>query len=251
MNRIINLVIPAAGKGSRFSDAGWKKPKPFIDVNGRSMLERVIENVKPINCNVNLIINSEHISKNEDAISKLRKNSNINFIHEVTEGTACTVLMSRSEIDNDNPLLIANSDQLVNFDVNKYIDDCFNRGLDGSILVFKDHEMNNKWSFAKLDNNKIVEEVAEKKPISDLATVGIYLFSKGSDFVDSSIDMIVRNDRVNNEFYTCPVYNYMIKKGLKIGVYEIDFKDMHGLGTPEDLNIYLENIGAPKSIDSP
>ena len=105
MNRIINLVIPAAGKGSRFSDAGWKKPKPFIDVNGRSMLERVIENVKPINCNVNLIINSEHISKNEDAISKLRKNSNINFIHEVTEGTACTVLMSRSEIDNDNPLL--------------------------------------------------------------------------------------------------------------------------------------------------
>lgn len=250
MNKI-NLVIPAAGKGSRFSEAGWKKPKPFIDIDGISMLERVIKNVRPDNCKVNLIINSEHIKQNEDVISKLKEHANINFIDQITEGTACTVLMSRSEIDNDNPLLIANSDQIVDFDVNKYVDDCFSRGLDGSILVFKDLDMNDKWSFAKLDSNNMVTEVAEKKPISDLATVGIYLFSKGRDFVNSAVDMIVRNDRVNNEFYTCPVYNYMIKSGLKIGVYEIDFKDMHGLGIPEDLNAYIKKIGAPKSEDSP
>jgi dTDP-glucose pyrophosphorylase len=142
----------------------------------------------------------------------------------LTEGTASTVLLARPVFDNDQPMMVANSDQLVDFDVNAYIDDCFSRRLDGSILVFRDPEMDPKWSFVKLDKDGLVTEVAEKKPISDLATVGIYFFSKGSDFISAAIDMIVANDRVNDEFYTCPVYNYMIKNGARIGDSTSDYR---------------------------
>ena len=86
----------------------------------------------------------------------------------------------------------------------------------------------------------MVTEVREKTPISNIATVGIYLFSSGQEFIESNLQMIIENDRVNGEFYTCPIYNYLIKKGKKIGVYSIDSSNMHGLGTPEDLNKYLK-----------
>ena len=138
--------------------------------------------------------------------------------------------------------MIANSDQIVDIDIAAFIDDCKNRELDGSILTFVDEHKDPKWSFAKIDDNGLVKEVKEKEVISPYATVGIYLYSKGSDFVNSAVDMIARNDRVNNEFYTCPTYNYAIKDGLKIGIYNIHFNQMHGIGTPEDLNSYLKII---------
>ena len=160
-------------------------------------------------------------------------------------------MLGRKIYDNSHPLLIANSDQLVNFDVNHFVEDCFNRCLDGSILVFRDPSKNEKWSFVEVDSSGHVVRVAEKKAISDIATVGIYFFSKGSDFVSSAIDMIAANERVNNEFYTCPVYNYMIRSGAKIGIYEVSQESMFGLGTPEDLEQYLSAINAPLSIDRP
>ena len=137
------------------------------------------------------------------------------------------------------PLMIANSDQIVDIDIQKYIDDALDRGLDGSILCFKDLEKSPKWSFVKM-NNELIVEVKEKEVVSDIATVGIYLFSKGSLFVDSAIDMIARNDRVNNEFYTAPAYNYAIKNGAKIGCFLMNFDDMHGIGTPDDLKKHIE-----------
>jgi hypothetical protein len=102
--------------------------------------------------------------------------------------------------------------------------------------------MNPKWSFAKTNEKGEVIEVKEKVVISNKATVGIYYFSKGSDFVDAAIDMIVHNERVNNEFYTCPVYNWAINNYLRIGIYDIPASAMHGLGTPEDLELFLSKI---------
>ncbi|EAL5964060.1 dTDP-glucose pyrophosphorylase, partial [Campylobacter jejuni] len=171
-----------------------------------------------------------------------KNNFNVEFIaiDKLTEGTACTVLYARKYINNDTSLMIANSDQIVDIDITDFINDSFKRGLDGSILTFVDKEKNSKWSFAKL-NNDLVVEVKEKEAISEFATVGIYFFNKGKIFVESAIDMIVENDRVNNEFYICPVYNYTIKNGAKIGIYNIDFSQMHGIGTPEDLEKYQKN----------
>src|SRR3546814_764108 len=153
----------------------------------------------------------------------------------MTEGTACTLLHARNEVAENAPLMIANCDQIVDFDCADFVTDCFSRDLDGSILVFREPDRNPKWSYARPDDRGIVVEVAEKRPISDLATVGIYLFRNARLFIDSAIDMISRNDRVNNEFYTCPVYNYAIRAGARIGIYEIPRTAMHGLGTPEDL----------------
>lgn len=248
----INVIIPAAGEGRRFFVAGWKKPKPFIDVDGKPMLRRVIENVVPKGANATLVLQSTHADEYQSFLDDLKKDgSDIIVVDRLMRGTACTVLCARKVFDNDQPMMIANSDQIVDFDVEDFIRDCSRRGLDGSILVFRDPSMDPKWSFVELNSQGLVSKVAEKKAISDLATVGIYLFTKGSEFASAAIDMLASNDTINDEFYTCPVYNYMISKGARIGVYEIPMKAMSGLGTPEDLTSFLELRGAPPSADAP
>ncbi|MBO6505395.1 MAG: glycosyltransferase family 2 protein [Kordiimonadaceae bacterium] len=241
----VNLLIPAAGAGSRFAKAGYQKPKPFISVLGKPMLERVIDNLSVPDNHIHLLLRKDHLQSELESCQQLEDlGCNIVEIADLTEGTACTALLARKSIDNDQPLLIANSDQLVDFDCAEFVEDCRRRNLDGSILVFRDSEKDPKWSFAKVDNNGYVVEVAEKNPISDLATVGIYLFMRGADFVAGAIDMIAANDRVNNEFYTCPVYNYLIQDGLRIGIFEVPRSAMHGLGTPGDLDSYLMKIAS-------
>ncbi|EHP8178852.1 glycosyltransferase family 2 protein, partial [Campylobacter jejuni] len=235
----MNIVIPMTGLGSRFAKAGFDKPKPFIDVLDKPMIVRVLENLKYKDARYILIARKEHLTKEKKLVDEIKNNFNVEFIpiDKLTEGTACTVLYARKYINNDMPLMIANSDQIVDINIADFINDSFKRGLDGSILTFIDKEKNPKWSFAKL-NNDLVVEVKEKEAITEFATVGIYFFNKGKIFVESAIDMIIENDRVNNEFYTCPVYNYAIKSGAKIGIYNIDFSKMHGIGTPEDLEIF-------------
>ncbi|ECP6362569.1 lipopolysaccharide biosynthesis protein [Campylobacter jejuni] len=239
----MNIVIPMAGLGSRFAKAGFDKPKPFIDVLDKPMIVRVLENLKYKDARYILIARKEHLTKEKKLVDEIKNNFNVEFIpiDKFTEGTACTVLYARKYINNDMPLMIANSDQIVDINIADFINDSFKRGLDGSILTFIDKEKNPKWSFAKL-NNDLVVEVKEKEAITEFATVGIYFFNKGKIFVESAIDMIIENDRVNNEFYTCPVYNYAIKSGAKIGIYNIDFSKMHGIGTPEDLEKYINHL---------
>jgi dTDP-glucose pyrophosphorylase len=108
---------------------------------------------------------------------------------------------------------------------------------DGGIVTFK--STHPKWSFAKVDENGLVTEVAEKNPISDNATVGYYFWKHGSDFVKYAEQMIEKNIRVNNEFYVCPVFNQAIEDAKKIRTFNVE--RMWGLGTPEDLHYYLEH----------
>lgn len=238
----INVVIPMAGLGSRFAKEGYKKPKPFIDVLGKPMIERVIENLRLENATYILIARKEHIETEKELIKNLKVKYDVHFvgIDKVTEGAICTVLHTRKFINNDSPLLLANCDQIVDVDIQSYINDCFQKKADGSILTFIDEEKNPKWSFAKVNDNDWVTEVKEKEPISKYATVGLYFFSKGKYCVNYGIDMIVRNDRVNNEFYTCPIYGYAIKDKKKITHFLIDSKKMYGIGIPEDLNKFIK-----------
>ena len=237
----INIVIPMAGEGSRFKKAGYAKPKPFIDVMGKPMIKWVMENLEVPGAHFILIARNEHVNAEEELVEALKKEFPITIItvDQLTEGTACTVLFARKYINNNIPLLIANSDQWVEFSLDAMLKDAHQNNWDGSILTFTDREMNPKWSFAKTNQKREVIEVKEKVAISDKATVGIYFFSKGSDFVNAAIDMIVHNERVNNEFYTCPVYNWAIKNDLLVGIYDIPVSAMHGLGTPEDLDSFL------------
>jgi NDP-sugar pyrophosphorylase family protein len=242
--RPVNVVIPMAGLGSRFVKAGYSKPKPFIDVAGRTMIERVMEALPLPGAHYLLLGQRAHFDAHPEVVAELLARGDVTLlpVDLTTEGAACTVLLARALIDNDAPLMIANCDQIVDFDCRAYIADSDRRGLDGSILVFRDEERNKKWSFVRLDEAGLVREAREKVAISDLATIGIYYFRRGRDFVAAAIDMIARNDRSNNEFYVCPVYNYLIASGAKIGVGEVDVSAMHGVGTPEDLDVYLAGL---------
>ena len=238
---MLNIVIPMAGAGSRFAKAGYDKPKPFIDVCGKPMIECVLDNLHVEGARFILIARAEHLEAEKENVERLQRQYNCKFItvDKLTEGAACTILLSCEYINTDDALLLANSDQIVEMDIADYINDSKKRNLDGSILTFySDHP---KWSYAKLDDNDRVTEVKEKQPISKHATVGLYYFEKGKDFVNSAVKMIANNDRVNNEFYTAPAYNYAIQSGRKIGLHEIEEKQMFGLGTPEDLDIYIKH----------
>lgn len=239
---MINIVIPMAGAGSRFSQAGYKKPKPFIDVNGKPMIVRVLENLNYPDARYILIARKEHMDDQPDLVKQIEQDFNAIFIpiDKLTEGTACTVLYARKYINNQNSLLIANSDQIVDIKIGDFINDCGKRMLDGSILTFIDEKRDPKWSFAKLGTDQLVTQVKEKHAISEFATVGIYFYTHGNDFVDAAIDMFIERDRVNGEYYSCPTYNYAIMDGKKIGIFNINKKQMHGIGTPEDLSIYLK-----------
>lgn len=232
-----------AGIGSRFYNAGYKLPKPFIDVKDKMMIEKVLDNLQYDNASYVLIAQKEHLEFYPEKIKKLQENYSVKIIgiEHITEGAACTVLAAREFINNDVPVLIANSDQIVDINISDFISHCFENHLDGSIMTFKNDDP--KWSFVKINEDNLVVEAREKIPISNNATVGIYFFSRGSDFIDGTIDLIANNDKTNNEYYVCPVYNYLIKKGKRIGIYEIASNKMHGTGTPEDLRAYLkENI---------
>ena len=132
---MINIVIPMAGAGSRFAKAGYDKPKPFIDVNGKPMIVRVLENLAYPDARYILIARKEHMEKEAELVKQIEKEFNAIFIpiDKLTEGTACTVLYARKYINNDDPLLIANSDQIVDMNISDFINDCKVRGLDGSI----------------------------------------------------------------------------------------------------------------------
>jgi len=227
--------------GSRFAEAGYAKPKPFIDVAGMTMIERVMDNLSVESARFILVARQEHLEREPDVVQSLTARGDVSFvgIDLVTEGAACTVLTARAAWDPDAPLVLANCDQLIDFDCEAFIADARARKLDGSIVTFKDEERDPKWSFARLGANDLVEEVREKVAISDTATVGIYYFRSAQIFVDAAVDMISRNDRVNGEYYVCPVYNYMIARGGKVGVYDVAPDAMHGIGTPVDLVRFL------------
>lgn len=237
----MNIVIPMAGMGSRFANAGYELPKPFIDVGGKPMIVRVMENLAQPNAKFILLARKEHIEKNQQLITQIQSEFDATFvpIDKLTEGTACTVLFARSLLSPEDSVVIANSDQIVDDCFPSYIQDAKVRNLDGSILTFSDPELNPKWSFAKIDDHGFVTQVQEKKAISQYATVGIYYFRRANELVDGVVQMMIENDRTNKEFYICPVYNYLIRDGKKVGIYNIDQSQMHGIGTPEDLTVFL------------
>lgn len=232
----MNIVIPMAGAGSRFEKAGYTFPKPLIDVNGKPMIQRVIENVN-INAHYIFIVRKEHREKyNLDMMFKLFVPSfDIIEVDHLTEGAACTVLLAKDLINNDEPLLSVDSDQIVEWNSNDFMYKMQEQKNDGCITTFTGtHPM---WSFVKVNERGFVTETAEKNPISDKAAAGLYYWSKGRYFVQYAEQMIAKNLRVNNEFYVCPIYNQAVQDGKLITTYHIDKR--WSLGIPEDLNYYL------------
>jgi len=234
----LNVLIPMAGAGSRFEKAGYVFPKPLIEVNGKPMIQVVVDNLC-IEANYIFIVQKSHKEKyNLDSVLNLiAPNCKIVEVDGMTEGAACTTLLAEEYINSDKPLLMANSDQFVEWSSSKFLYKMQEQDLDGGILSFS--STHPKWSYAKVDENGHVTEVAEKKPISNCATVGIYYWKRGSDYVKYAKQMIQKDIRTNNEFYVCPVFNEAVGDNKRVAVFNIE--KMWGLGTPEDLNYYVDN----------
>ena len=234
----MNVLIPMAGRGSRFADVGYTFPKPLIEVNGKPMIQVVLENLN-IEANYTFVVRKEHYEKYsvQYLLTLIAPGCNIVQVDELTEGSACTTLLAKEFIDNDDPLLLANSDQFMEWNSNECLYAFNADGIDGGILTFK--ATHPKWSYAKVGEDGFVSEVAEKKPISNDATVGVYFWKKGSDYVKYAEQMIQKNIRTNGEFYICPTINEAIADGKKFRIKEVD--RMWGIGTPEDLTYFLEH----------
>ena len=237
-NKKMNVLIPMAGAGSRFAQAGYTFPKPLIEVNSRPMIQVVVENLN-IEAHFIFLVQKEHYEKYnlKQLLNLITPDCSIVQVDSLTQGAACTTLLAKHMIDNEEPLLIANSDQYVEWNSNECLYGFTADEIDGGIVTFK--ATHPKWSFARIGDDGFVSEVAEKNPISDDATVGIYYWKKGSDYVKYAEQMIAKNIRTNNEFYVCPVFNEAIEDHKKIKIKQID--QMWGIGTPEDLDYFLEN----------
>lgn len=240
---MLNIVIPMAGRGSRFANAGYKNPKPFIDVHGKPMIEVVVKNLTPKQPHRFIFVcQRQHVAEYdlEKKLGVFSPHCEIVCVDGITEGQLCTVMAARHLIDNDEPLMTANSDQYIDININDYLKFMDDQALDGLIMTMKADDP--KWSYVRSKEGFVVE-TAEKKIISDDASVGIFNFRHGSDFIYAAEKMIADDIRTNGEFYICPCYNYLVAKGKKIGQYGIgeEYNGMYGLGIPSDLDFFLKH----------
>lgn len=235
---MLQIVIPMAGRGSRFAQQGYRLPKPLIPIHGVPMTRLVIENLRPARPHrFTFICQRSHLDEFglEAHLRDWAPGCEVLGIDRVTEGAACTVLLAKGAIDGGDALMIANCDQYVDVAIDDYLADMDARDLDGSIMTMKANDP--KWSFVGFDEAGRVTTVVEKRVISDEATVGIYNYRHGRDFVAAAEAMIARDLRVNGEFYVAPAYNLLLEQGHTLGVYSIGSEGagMYGVGVPEDL----------------
>mgnify|MGYP003111265881 FL=1 len=235
----MKILIPMAGEGSRFVKEGYTFPKPLIDVRGKPMIQSVVENLD-FDCEYIFLVRKKHVEQYSGLIDTLDRITNGRFnyveVDGLTEGAACTALLAEKYIDNDEGLLIANSDQHIEYERENFITLKSLTNVDAMVYTF--NAVHPKWSFVKTNSRGFVTEVAEKRPISNIATCGIYWYRRGSDFVKYAKQMIEKDIRVNNEFYIAPVYNELIQDGKTLVPFYVH--KMWGIGTPEDLRYFLE-----------
>lgn len=248
---MLNIVIPMAGRGSRFAEAGYSCPKPLIPIKGKPMTEVVINNLRPtIPHRFIFLCLREHLECYgiDEKLHRWSPGCEVLIIDEVTEGAACTVLLAKNLINNDTPLMIANCDQWVDVSIDEYLAELDRTGADGLIMTMQADDP--KWSYVRLDDLGKPCEVVEKQVVSHEATVGIYNYRKGSDFVAAAENMIAKGARVNGEFYVAPAYNEMIENGKLIAIYNIgrELDGMYGLGIPRDLELFEQLPVASKAV---
>lgn len=239
----LNILMPIAGIGQRFKDQGYDIPKPLIKVANKTLLEHSISTLKLDGNYIFVTLNYSNNEYNQDIERIIKSNVNnytIIKIDQPTQGSAQTCLYAKDIINNDNPLIITNGDQYLNWESLKFLDYINNTNPDGCVSLY-DHDdiklyENSKYAFVKLNDAGYAIEFAEKFAISKNAMNGIHYWKKGSHFIKYVDEMIKDNVRINNELYISPSYNYMIKDGYRINTYKMDKNEYYSLGTPEEIN---------------
>lgn len=242
-NSFLNIVIPMAGEGTRFKTNSYNVPKPFIEFNGKMMIEHVLSSFLNIDAKFILVIQEKFKFEQQELLQKLLQNYNIEFVTvpNLTMGAAITCLASHKALDKNYPVLFADSDNIFAKEaILSFLKDAKNRDLDGSLLTFKSN--NPCFSYALTEEKGYLIKTKEKEVISNDAICGAYYFKNTNDFINSTIDLIIAADLQNGEFYMSNVYNYFLRYNKKIGIYSIDKSCFNCVGTPEQLEVYIESI---------
>lgn len=235
---MLKIVVPMAGEGKRFAEYGHTFPKPLVEIGGRSMIEIVVGNLTPREQHQFIFIcRREHVQRYAlaDVLRLIAPGCKIAVMHDSTAGALCSVLLAMEHLNDDSELLIANSDQFVEEDIERFLATARAGNADGCIMTFP--STHPKWSFVKVVDGEVLT-VAEKRPISPLATVGLYYFRRSADFLAGAEAMILKNASRDGEFFVSPVYNELILKGMRITTHPISREQMHSLGTPEDVEAF-------------
>jgi len=239
---MLTIVIPMGGEGRRFAESGYTFPKPLIEIDGRPMIELVVENLRPSEPHQFVFVcRKDHIDQYSlaDVLSQISPACRIVPMHGPTAGALCSVLLGLQAEDSSKELIVANADQVLDCSIDEFLKQARDAASDGSIITFP--STHPKWSYVKLEDG-IVVAAAEKRPISPHATAGLYYFSRVSDFVNAAESMLLKNAALRNEFFVCPVYNEYVLLGKRVTVFPIPRESMHGLGTPEDVQRYATRV---------
>jgi dTDP-glucose pyrophosphorylase len=240
--KFLNIVVPMAGAGKQFKENGYFFPKPLVEIHGRPMIQIVVENLIPkMKHRFIFIVRKKDIEDFalREVLQRLSPSCEIIAVDGETGGSACSTFLAVDFIDNEDNLVLANADQFLNMKLDRLIADSLKRSLDANIVVFD--SVHPKWSFVKTDPRGNVIEAAEKKPISRNATVGVYHFTQGKTYLEAAKQMIRKGQKALGQFFICPAFNEMVLKGKKIGIYKLDARNMHSLGTPDDVSDFEKN----------
>jgi len=239
----MNIVVPMAGGDALFRQHGFPFPKPVVEIAGRPLVEHAFDCLSPIHDARFIFV----IRKDDDLRFHLRDMLQLMAPGSVvlraegeTAGAACTVLLAVEYIDNDEELVIANADQVINVDLEAAIGDFRARGLDAASLVFD--SVHPRWSFVKTDADGLVVEAAEKRPISRNATAGFYYFAKGKFFVEAAQNLIRKDASENGGYFVCPAFNEMILHQQRVGVTGIERDRYISLATPQAVEEYEQAL---------
>lgn len=236
---MIHIVMPMGGEGKRFAERGYTFPKPLVEIAGKPMVEIVVHNLTPSEPHRFIFIcRQEHLQRFAlgEVLNLIAPENRIVPMQSPTAGALCSVLLGMEYLQNEDELLVANADQFVDVPIDGFLAAARAGKWDGYIMTFP--STHPKWSYVKTEGDHVVT-VAEKQPISRNATVGLYYFRRSRDFVAAAERMLLKNATVSGEFYVAPVYNELILKGKKIGIYPISRDQMHGLGMPEDVDAFI------------
>lgn len=237
---MINVLLPSMGSSSFFKDNYF--PKPLYEISGKTMLELVVENYSDIELQNYIFIFSEddcvkfHLDKSAQILSPLSK---VIKLKKQTAGALCTCLMAIDYINNDTPLIIANSDQIINVDYSKVIDYFESIDADAGLITFP--SIHPRWSYGRKDGNYIVE-VAEKRPISRNAIAGFYYYRKGSDFIKAAQNAIMKKNSTDGRYYISASMNEIILMGKKIGYYDIEKEQYKSFYSPAKIKEYEDSL---------
>lgn len=238
----MQILIPMGGAGSRFAAAGYDNPKPFIEFFGKTMIENVVDNLGTENEYV-LVTQKRHYDEYRwvyDNIAKRSRGLKVKQLEGMTRGAAESCLLAEDLLDHELPVMIANCDQMMEWDPTKFKAWFLDSGLDGAIMTFDSQSEKN--SYAEINDQGLVTRTAEKQVISKHATNGIYVWRRSGDFFRAAREMINRGLKQNNEYYVCPTFNLNIEHGQRIGIYKLEPGCHWPIGTPQDLTAYLDHM---------